>query len=143
MEDVFFWTRHGKFGFFSNFARTPVLIDNEIWPTVEHYFQAQKSFDYKYQAKILACEKPFGAKRKGYTAKLRPGWDEGIKEEVMLKGLRAKFKQYPALRKILLSTGDAAIHEDSPTDMYWGYVKGKGKDRLGKLLMQVREELRQ
>ena len=67
-------------------------------------------------------------------------------EAVMGRGIalqaRAKFIQHPDLREKLLSTGDAILHEDSPWDKYWGYAKGGGLDRLGKLLMQVREELR-
>ena len=64
-------------------------------------------------------------------------WDE-IKADIMLKGLRAKFKN-PELRKKLLATGNLPLHENSPTDMYWGI---KGKDMLGKLIMKVREEIR-
>ena len=51
--------------------------------------------------------------------------------------LRAKFSD-PDLRLRLLDTKDSRLEEASPTDMYWGY---KGKNRLGVLLMQVREEL--
>jgi ribA/ribD-fused uncharacterized protein len=69
---------------------------------------------------------------------LRPDWEE-IKFDIMLKGLRAKFHQNHQLLEILLNTGDATIHENSPTDMIWGIL---GEDKLGKLLMQVREELR-
>ncbi len=57
----------------------------------------------------------------------------------MKNGLRAKFTQNSDLKEKLLATGNAVLHEDSPTDMIWG---AKGKDMLGKLLMQIREELR-
>ena len=66
------------------------------------------------------------------------GWDDR-KVEIMLKGLRAKFSQSKMLREALLETGNATIHENSPTDMFWGI---KGEDMLGKLLMKVREELK-
>lgn len=49
---------------------------------------------------------------------MRPDWDK-IKVEVMLIGLRAKFKN-PELRQKLIDTGDAVLHEDSPTDLVWG-----------------------
>lgn len=141
MEDIFFWTRHDEHGYCSNFYRAPILIDDEIWPTVEHYFQAQKSYSHEDQAMILHCATPKEAKFAGYHVKLRPDWEK-VKEDIMLRGLRAKFKQHSDLKEKLLSTGDAALHEDSPWDKYWGYAKGKGQDRLGKLLMQVREELK-
>jgi predicted NAD-dependent protein-ADP-ribosyltransferase YbiA (DUF1768 family) len=43
------------------------------------------------------------------------------------------------LKEKLLATGDAILHEDSPTDVFWGK---KGEDWLGKLLMKVRDEIR-
>lgn len=141
MKDIFFWTRHGQYGFCSNFFRCLVLIDSRPYPTAEHYYQSQKTLDPQERNMILQCLTPGEAKSAGYHVRLRPDWEE-VKEEVMLKGLRAKFTQCPKLREYLLETGDAALHEDSPWDKYWGYAKGEGKDRLGKLLMQVREELR-
>jgi len=141
MDDIFFWTRHDKHGYCSNFYRSPVFIDGKIWPTVEHYYQAQKSRDLSEQKMILRCETPKEAKFAGYHVTLRPDW-ETVKEEIMLMGLRTKFQQHRDLGKKLLATEDAALHEDSPWDKYWGYVKGQGQDRLGILLMQVRDELR-
>jgi len=66
-------------------------------------------------------------------------WDDK-KDEVMLTGIRAKFSQNPELKKKLLDSGDSKLHENSPSDMYWGV---KGKDKLGKILMNVRNELKQ
>lgn len=65
-------------------------------------------------------------------------WDT-IKVHVMLVALRAKFTQNEDLRTKLLETGTAVLHEDSPTDMFWGK---RGKDMLGRLLMRVRKEIR-
>ncbi|KKK66448.1 hypothetical protein LCGC14_2964000 [marine sediment metagenome] len=141
MSDIFFWTRHDKHGYCSNFYRSPVMIDDEVWPTVEHYYQAQKTFDHQEQTMILRCQTPLEAKFAGYHVKLRPDWEE-VKERVMLSGLRAKFTQHPDLKEKLLATGDDFLHEDSPWDKYWGYVGGRGQDRLGKLLMITRDKLR-
>jgi ribA/ribD-fused uncharacterized protein len=60
----------------------------------------------------------------------------------MSKALRAKFAA-PALKTLLLSTGERPLVEDSPYDRYWGAGKdGRGKNRLGALLMELRDELR-
>ncbi len=72
---------------------------------------------------------------------LKPNWED-VKVDIMLVGLRAKFTQWPSLRTRLLATGTAILHEDSPWDKYWGYAKGEGLDKLGQLIMQVREELK-
>jgi len=141
MEDIFFWTRHDEHGYCSNFYRTPIEVGGLTYPTVEHYYQASKTLLSEEHEMIRSLTTPKEAKFAGYHVTLRRGWEE-MKEGIMLEGLRAKFSKYPILREKLLSTGDAGLHEGSPWDKYWGYAKGKGQDRLGILLMQVREELR-
>lgn len=73
---------------------------------------------------------------------LRRDW-EAVKEWVMLDALRAKFTQHAELRELLLGTGDARLVEHTANDSYWGDGgDGSGKNRLGHLLMQLRDELR-
>ena len=65
-------------------------------------------------------------------------------DAIMRKALVAKFTQHDDLRAILLGTGDAQLVEHTTNDSYWGDGgDGSGKNRLGQLLMSVREELRQ
>jgi ribA/ribD-fused uncharacterized protein len=60
----------------------------------------------------------------------------------MRKAVRAKFTQHPDLRAILLGTGDARLVEHTENDSYWGDGgDGSGKNWLGKILMEIREEL--
>jgi ribA/ribD-fused uncharacterized protein len=57
--------------------------------------------------------------------------------------LCAKFTQHDSLLTLLLATGDAEIVENAPGDRYWGCGRdGTGKNRLGALLMELREALR-
>jgi ribA/ribD-fused uncharacterized protein len=61
----------------------------------------------------------------------------------MLEALRAKFTQHDDLLATLLATGTAMLVEHTANDDYWGDGgDGSGKNRLGYLLMHVREELR-
>ena len=61
----------------------------------------------------------------------------------MKKALTAKFTQNPDLKAKLLATGNRALVEANPTDAYWGYGRTKkGKNRMGILLQQLRDELR-
>ena len=61
----------------------------------------------------------------------------------MEEALRKKFSD-PGLRKALLDTGDEYLEEGNTwRDEYWGVCNGIGKNRLGKLLMKIRDELRQ
>ena len=73
---------------------------------------------------------------------LRQDW-EHVKEDVMRAALTAKFTQHPALRELLLRTRKAELVEHTPRDRYWGDGgNGRGKNRLGELLMELREILK-
>ena len=82
----------------------------------------------------------YRAKRLGRKVGLRPDWEE-VKDSVMLHALRAKFDQHPDLATMLLGTGSCKLVEDSPYDPYWGGRPPGSKNRLGELLMRVRDEL--
>ena len=61
----------------------------------------------------------------------------------MREAVRAKFQQHEDLRNTLLATGNAMIVEHTERDSYWGDGgDGSGKNMLGKILMEIREELR-
>lgn len=71
-----------------------------------------------------------------------PNWNE-IKVDVMRDILRAKVDQHPYVKKKLLETGDRLLIEDSWRDSYWGWgADEKGQNVLGRLWMEVRDEVR-
>ena len=109
-QDVRFYGTADEYGDFSNFAAFPIRLDGEIWPTSEHYFQAQKFEDRKVRRKIRNAKTPMIAARMGRdrSLPLRRDW-ESVKVEVMRKAVRAKFTQHEDLRALLLSTGEAKI----------------------------------
>ncbi len=73
---------------------------------------------------------------------LRPDWDS-VKDDLMRRAVRAKFEQHADIRAILLATGEEELMEAAPNDYYWGCgAEGTGKNRLGRILMEVRSELR-
>lgn len=64
-----------------------------------------------------------------------------MKDEVMLKAIRAKVEQHSEVKEMLLSTENAILVEHTENDYYWGDGgDGSGKNRLGKILMKVRDE---
>ena len=139
-----FYKQNDEYGCFSNFASYPIKIDGFVWPTSEHYFQAQKFEKSSHQKEIRKTKSPMIAARMGRDRKkkLREDW-ESVKDSIMLKAVREKFKQHKDIQEILLSTGDAKLVEHTTNDHYWGDGgNGSGKNRLGQILMQVREELR-
>lgn len=141
---IYFFDKGDKYYQLSNFAGFGFVLDGHRWRTMEHYFQAMKFEGTAHFDKIRNCASPKQAKDLGQSraTPIRSDWDS-VKEEVMLKGLREKFKD-PELKKILLGTGKKELVENSPYDQYWGIgSNGKGKNRLGVLLMQLRTELKE
>lgn len=139
-----FYSTKGEYGCFSNFSRHAIFLKGKRWPTSEHYFQAQKFAGTECEEEVRQAAKPMLAASMGRDRKrpLRQDW-ESVKDQVMLEALRAKFSQHEDLKAILLGTGDAKLVEHTTNDSYWGDGgDGSGKNRLGQLLMQVREELR-
>lgn len=139
---IFFFRKAEHYSEFSNFAPSEFEADGVCWPTVEHYFQAQKFEDMVYRERIRSAHSPMNAKTLGQTRQvpIRSDW-ENVKE-VMKTALRLKF-QNPRLRSLLLSTKNRMLVEDSPYDRYWGGGKDRtGKNRLGVLLMEIRDEIR-
>ena len=105
-ETIRFYSVGDDWGEFSNFADYPITLDGKLWPTSEHYFQAQKFKDAKLRERIRRANTPALAARAGRSRKnpLRRDWDSA-KDQVMRDAVRAKFTQHPALSELLLSTG--------------------------------------
>jgi N-glycosidase YbiA len=144
MVDVInFYSTKNEYGCFSNFAAYPILLGGRLWPTSEHYFQAQKFADVDHQEAIRAQRSSMIAARMGRdrSKKLRADW-ESVKDAVMFEAVCAKFTQHEELRTTLLATGDARLVEHTAKDNYWGDGgDGSGKNMLGQILMRVRAEL--
>lgn len=79
-----------------------------------------------------------------YTWDVVPDW-ANIKFDRMRAVLRAKFTQHPDLAEILISTGTKRLVEvgsvNNAVNRLWGEVNGKGKNMLGVMLMELREEI--
>ena len=129
---------------FSNFAPFGIDLDEARWPSVEHYYQAQKFADPQLRKLIRKAGKPVIAKNLAdkNRAAIRPDWD-AVKDEVMYRAVKRKFELHPQLRELLLATGEEDIVESAPTDYYWGVGReGTGQNRLGKIIERIRAELR-
>jgi N-glycosidase YbiA len=133
---------NGEFAFLSNFYPAANRYAGLVYPTVEHAFQAAKTQDDTEKRQIAAAHSPGQAKRLGRAVRLRPDW-ESVKVAVMTELVREKFATHPELRERLLATGDAELIEGNTwNDRFWGVSGGFGKNWLGRILMQVRQELR-
>ena len=140
-----FYAKTPEYKEFSNAFAVPLVLDGRVWPTVEHYFQAMKfPTNPEYQEEIRVAKNPAKAKALGRKGSpIRDDWDT-YRIDVMETAIREKFSnRHPDLRRKLIDTGNAILKEASPMDNFWGIGRTKkGKNKLGLILMKVREELR-
>lgn len=137
---------HGEYRFLSNFYMTPIDYEGIVYPSTEHAFQAAKTFNHEMRVFISKLATSGQSKRQGRLVELREDWEQ-VKDNVMLNILRIKFSDQ-SLKRRLINTGlEPLIEGNTWHDNYWGSCecskcgKHMGKNILGKLLMQVREEL--
>lgn len=148
----------GEYRTFSNMSQHPIEVEGVQYPTVEHYFQGMKAKEFgdkEMEEKIVKAKTPKAVKAMGKKVKnfIKEVWD-AKRDEVMRTGVRAKFIQHPELRKQLLETGDRPIGEADARNLYWGIgtavtsekskfpEKWRGQNKMGKLLMELREEFK-
>lgn len=147
-----------QFGEFSNYYRSPITINNTVYPTTEHYYQAhkflgpdctQKSIEYAKlivsqstpnKAKILVCQKIKGGPykwlkdlndiiRSNSDINIRSDWEQ-VKDNVMRTAVMYKFSIHGNLKDLLLSTGDSILVEHTTTTNGDSYW-GDGGDGTG------------
>jgi ribA/ribD-fused uncharacterized protein len=126
-------------------ANGSIDVAKQTWPTVEHYYQAMKfPLDAAWQEAIRQAVSPLKAKQMGADPAhpARGDWGQ-VKDRVMKAALLAKFQQNLPLLGLLQRTGDRKLLEVSPGDPYWSAgPKGKGQNRLGTMLAEIRGELK-
>jgi ribA/ribD-fused uncharacterized protein len=142
----------GRYNFLSNFYPVKIVHQGITYPTVEHYYVALKiKNDQQLNGRYISlidCREliskistPAKAKQFGNSLKLRKDWDQ-VKIDVMLWGIREKFKDKD-LQVLLLLTGDQILVVTNWWgDKFWGVSGGEGENNLGKILMKVRDEIR-
>lgn len=132
----------GEYRFLSNFWPSPIFYKEKNWPTAEHAYQAMKSKNESdHWDIIIQAKTPYDAKKMGKNLPIRNDWNS-IKEHVMYEIVYCKFSQNEILKKLLLNTKNSYIEETNHWgDTFWGVCDGVGKNKLGNILMKIREEL--
>lgn len=128
----------GDYRWLSNFWLCPVQMGGMIYPSTENAYQAAK-FRKADRAMFLTCS-PGEAKRLGGVVELPRDWDRQ-KLKTMKAVLKQKFRQGGWEEHLLLATGDAEIIEGNTWgDTFWGVCWGIGENRLGKMIMEIRDD---
>ncbi|KAI8826766.1 uncharacterized protein EV422DRAFT_491120 [Fimicolochytrium jonesii] len=151
LTPILFYTDSAQFGEFSNYYKpaSPITWEGAKYPTSEHAFQAAK-FKYPgadkhslaYAEEIRKASTPNKARYLDKGVRFRPSW-ETVRDDVMRDILGCKFTQDAHCRALLVGTGQRPIVEHTKRDSYWGDGgDGTGQNKLGKMLMEVRDALK-
>lgn len=131
----------GQYAFLNNFYVATFYHNKISYKTVEHAYQALKTLDQQQQQLIINAKTPQIAKQLGRLVMLREDWND-IKTNIMKQLIHEKFNN-PLIEQLLLDTKNAElINNNLWHDTFWGVYNGVGKNMLGILLMQEREERR-
>ena len=130
-----------EYRFLSNFYPSPLFFNGISYPTAEHAYQAQKTYDEAIRQKIASLPYPGAAKKYGAKLPLSPAWDYqrlAVMEQVLI----TKFTD-PILMKKLLGTSPAILEETNFWgDIFWGVCNGVGLNKLGSILMTIRVRMK-
>lgn len=134
----------GEYRWLSNFEWVNIKLDGIIYPSVEHAYQSAKS-DLGIWKKRCASQyyKPGFIKQLSRSIKVVPNWSI-IKDDIMVECVTQKFNKEP-FRTKLINTDTLYIQEGNlHKDTYWGVNlrTGKGQNKLGKLIMSIRDSLK-
>jgi len=132
----------GPYRFLSNFWPCVVTLDEMIYPSVEHAYQAAKTINVNQRETIRNAKTPGEAKRLGRVVTLREGWNQ-LRIPVMRSLLRQKFRNSVLCSKLLATGSVVLIEGNTWGDRFWGVDgQNEGENHLGKLLMEIRDEIR-
>lgn len=134
-----------EYRWLSNFWPCSITYEGEIYPSVEHAYQAAKFKDPVARKAIRDTETPGRAKRlaKRLSFQIREDWND-VNIVIMEELVRQKFTIHSSLRDLLLKTNDEYIQEGNWwQDEFWGInlQSGKGLNHLGKIIMKIRNEI--
>lgn len=129
--------------FLSNFYECEIFYLDRKFRSTEHVYQAMKSLESEvwdtFADSNLTCSQ---SRKLGQQIEMRKDWNN-IKDQIMYDICKIKFINLSYLKEKLLATNDMYLEETGWwNDRYWGTHFGQGDNRLGKILMQIREELR-
>lgn len=155
IEDEEFIFFYGKDAILSNYFPSKFIFEGIEFNCAEQYYHYRKADFFNDENKkqlILKETNPITQRRIGAIV---CGYDDEawhkICYEVMKQGLICKFDQNKELREYLTDTNNSTLVEASPTDLRWGIgmalydkdlldkAKWKGRNLLGKILMEIRE----
>lgn len=129
----------GANAFLSMFYDQAIVFEGITYKNAEAAFQAQKT-DNELLKKKFSRLLPTEAIRRGNSIHLRDDWNQ-IKDDLLYQINLIKFSDEKLKQKLLDTNPQELINSNNFKDMEYGVFEGKGENKLGKVLMRIREEL--
>ena len=131
-----------RFHDLSPFSALEVEIDGVRYKTAEHAYHALRVVP-EARTEIMNASSPLEAWRLAQVCKEKDQLIEHDKDELMERIFRAKLAQHESVKEVLLLTGERELLKVFDKDYYWGTGSdGTGQNKMGKLWMKLREEIR-
>ncbi len=145
---IYWYAPDGDWGWMCNLSPHHFRLNGIFWQTAEHFYQAHKfTATPDLFNRIRLSSDPFVAKAiaKENLPFQDPNWYPSKKAyDVMKTAVRAKFDQNSEIARMLIATYPRPIIERTDNDDRWGDGPNRtGQNWAGKILMEIRDELRQ
>ena len=144
-KNIIYLSRQDENEPLSSYSDHGFELQDQYWPTVEHYYQAMKFVEVDFQEQIRNCVSPSLANELGRSRgkKRAKDWKKN-RVLMMTRAIYTKCHTYSHITEKLLVTGDDMILENSQYDYFWGCGRDRlGYNNYGKVLMNVRNKLRE
>ncbi|MEO0443225.1 MAG: NADAR family protein [Pseudomonadota bacterium] len=145
LENAIRFSRLDKQHFFATVSNHSFQLEDRVWPTAEHYYQAHKFEGLPYEKIILTANTGRQAHKAGnrWLKRKVHGWKDK-RRLWMTRALYRKALEYEQVKNALLATNEALLIETSLYDHYWGIGRDqRGQNMLGKVWMDIRNKLQQ
>jgi len=129
----------------SSFALVSFELEDKVWPSVEHYFQAMKFpvGDYPESIRLAKTAKKAQKLGRNRFKKIRKDWSQ-VREIIMTRAVYTKCRTHSDIARELLATGEETLVDNNQYDYFWGCGRDRrGNNAYGKVLMNVRAKLRE
>lgn len=144
-EPIKFYRASGPYGWLSNLYPCPMLFAGQMFQCAEYAYQVGKPNNQEIAQWLADAPTPSLCAQAAHALfpwQVQSDWASS-KLDRMRAVLRAKFEQHWTLQVKLFETDTSTLIEESSMDAFWGIgKKGNGKNMLGKMLMELRDQLR-